>query len=144
MSIVNGVKNWHVFNSPMPLVLLISFVVSGSSGRFFENITSRVSWIKPITNIVIKAWVVGIIVWPILLVVMVRFWNGSNDSIRSSAELPFFYGAIGTIAGLLIGYLAGIFLNPSRRIFRIMIGTIASACVASSIGVGILLDQWLH
>ena len=144
LSIANGVENWHVFNSPMPLVILISFIAPGSSGRFFENITSRVSWIKPILIIILKSWLMGIIVWPILLIVMVQLWNGSNDPIRFSAPLPILYGAIGAIAGLLIGYLAGIFLNPHRRMFRIMIGAVSSACVAYSIGVGILLEQWLH
>ncbi|MCJ7435304.1 MAG: hypothetical protein MUO77_17630 [Anaerolineales bacterium] len=144
LSIANGIENWHVFNSPMPLVMLISFLVSGSSGRFFENITSRWSWGKPIIIVVIYSWLIGIIAWPILLVVIVRLWIGSTDYILSSAEAPLFFGGIGAIAGLLIGYLAGLFFNPSRGLFRIMIGAVASMCVAYSIGVGILLEQWLH
>lgn len=144
LSIANGIPNWHVFNSPMPLVILTTFLALGSSGRFLESVTSRASWIKPIIIVVVRSYLVGVALWPIFLVVIVRFWIGSNDTIDDSTILPLFYGAIGAILGLLIGCLAGFFLNPSKRLFRIAIGAVASICVAYIIGAGILLEQWLH
>jgi hypothetical protein len=144
LSIANGVPNWHVFRSPMPLVIVITFLALGSSGRYFKNITARASWVKPITIVAIKSWLIGIILWPLFLVVRVRFWVGSSDAIADSASIPLVFGMVGAIVGLLVGYLAGVLLHPRKRLFRIIIGAVASICVAYIIGAGILLEQWLH
>ena len=144
LSFANGIPNWHVFNSPMPLIILTTFLAVGSSGRLFKNINVRVSWIKSISIVVIKSWLIGAILWPVLLVVMVRLWVGSYDAIDDSAIIPVFFGTVGAIVGLLIGCGAGLFLNPSRQLFRIVIGASASICVTYVIGAAILLEQWLH
>ncbi|HEU0295834.1 MAG TPA: hypothetical protein VFR47_24055 [Anaerolineales bacterium] len=143
-SLANGIPDQHVFNSPMPLIIVITFLTLGSSGSLFENITSRVSWMKPIMIVVVKSWSMGVILWPILLFLIVRLWVGSSDSLHFSAISPQLTGIIGAIVGLLIGFLAGFILNPRRRQLRIAIGAIASVCVAYGAGAGILLQQeWL-
>jgi hypothetical protein len=144
LSIANGIPNWHVFNSPMPLVILMAFLALGSSGQHFEKITSRASWVKPIIIVVMKSWLIGVILWPILLVLRVRFWVGSSDAIADSISIPLVFGIVGAIVGVLIGFLAGFILNPAKRLFRIIIGAVATICVAYIIGAGILLEQWLH
>lgn len=144
LSIANGVPNWHVFNSPMPLVILTTFLALGSSGRSLENVPSRAYWIKPIIIVVTRSWLASIVLWPVFLVMIVRLWIGSNDAIDQSASIPLLFGAIGGILGLLIGYGLGLIFNPVSRFFRIMIGAIASICVTYAVGAGILLEQWLH
>ena len=118
ISIANFHRTVHVFFSPMPLIILITFLVIGSSGQSFENINSRTSWVKPLLIVILKSWLLGIILWPVLLIVIVQLWVGSNDSLRFSVNIPSLYGTIGAIIGLLIGCLASFFLNPSKRILR--------------------------
>lgn len=144
ISIANFHRTPHVFFSPMPLINLIAFLALGSSGRSFEDITSRVSWVKPIILVAIKSWLIGVVLWPIILFVIVRLWIGSSDNLYPSTTIPQLFGGIGVIIGLLIGCLLGFFLNPSQRLPRILIGALASICVSYFIGAGILLLQWGH
>ena len=144
LSIANGIPNWHVAFSPMPLVLLITFVATGTGGIFLAKVSSRASWIKPIVIIVTCSWLVGIVIWPSLLYIVVRLWNGSSDPLHYSAISPQLFGGIGAIVGLITGFLVGFILNPAKRLFRIIFGAIASTCVAYSIGMGILLEEWGH
>lgn len=144
LSIANGQRIWHVLFSPMPLIILVTFLAVGSSGRSLENITSRLSWVKPIMLLVLKTWLSAAIFWPLLLVMIVRFWIGSEDDLYDSVIISLIFGAVGMVIGLLIGCLAGCFFNPSERLFRLVIGAIASICVSYTMGAGILLVQWAH
>jgi len=117
----------HSIISPMPFVILMGFISMGIGGRFLENITSRWSWIKPILIISIVSVLMGIVLIPTL------------ESEWDWKTVPF----MGIVAGIgfLIASLAGVIFNPTKRLFRLIIGSIASMVVAYIVAFTIVIFQ---
>jgi hypothetical protein len=118
--------------SPMSFVFLIGFISMGIGGRFLENITSRWSWIKPILIIAVIAWTIGILLSQILFIEFDFF-----DWIVLGITLGI--TALGAGAGFIIAGLAGVIFNPTKRLFRIIIGAIASTVVSYAVVFWIVL-----
>jgi len=121
---------------PMRVVMLIGFISAGIGGRFLENITSRRSWIKPILIIAVIAWIIGVLLSQILFIEFDFFdWYVLGITLEITA--------LGAIIGFIIAGLAGVIFNPTKRLFRIIIGAIASTVVAYAVGlrIAIFLSQ---
>jgi len=117
----------HSIISPMPFVILMGFISMGIGGQFLENITSRWSWLKPILIISIVSMLMGIVLIPTL--------EGEWDW----KTVPF----MGIVAGIgfLIASLAGVIFNPTKRLFRLIVGSIASMIIAYIVAFTIVLFQ---
>ncbi len=112
------------FTSPMAFVMLIGFISMGISGRFLENITSRWSWIKSILTISIFSMLIGVV----LILLRVGAWDW--------AIVP--YVGTSAVIGFLIAGLAGVIFNPTKRIFRLIIGAVSSTVVGYAFGLIII------
>ena len=118
--------------SPMPFVILIGFISMGIGGRFLENITSRWSLLKHILIITIVAWISGVVLFQIAFIKYSMDWDILG------------LAAAGAGAGFLIAGLAGVIFNPTKRLFRLIIGSIASTVVAYVVGIWIFVSQTMQ
>jgi len=116
------------FLSPMPFVILMAFIGVGIGGRFLETITFRKNWIIPVLIISVTTWLAGLA----MIVMLFGFGWGWNFIMDIG-------GFIGTGAGIgfLIASVLGVIFNPNKRLYKIIIGAIASAI--SGYGVGLLI-----
>ena len=119
---------WETFYfGPMTVVLLTAFVGIGIGGRLLENIKTRKGWIIPILIVSNISWFTafGFIAitwsWGIF-----GYWY-SLDYVMMAALV-----GIGACIGFVIATLSGVIFNPSRRLYRLIIGAVASAPVGLS------------
>ena len=117
------------FLSPMPFVILTAFIGVGIGGRFLETITFRKDWIIPVLIISVTSWLAGLA----MIVMLFGFGMGWNFIMDIG-------GFIGTGAGIgfSIASALGAIFNPNGRLYKIMIGAIASAIP----GYGVCL--WIY
>jgi hypothetical protein len=131
-----------VFVSPMPFVILTAFVSVGIGGKFLEKIGSRKGWLKPVLIISVTSFLIGSGLFTMFYVAqaIIYSWDGLSISDFVFTFVNVVSG-IGAVMGFIIAGLAGVIINPNKRNYRILIGSIASTLVGCCVGFGILFPQ---
>lgn len=124
----------YSYISPMPAVILIGFIGTGIGGKLLENVTTRWSWIKPALIISVVSWLIGYVYFTTL-------GNSAPNTLWKSTEANIAVAVISICVGGLIASIAGILFNPTKRLFRLVIGSVASIVVGYLIGFMIFAAQ---